>query len=66
MSKKNKSKETQHSMFSNIMFMLGVMFKLSPGLVIGELVNGVIRILPGRLISVVGIKYIIEDRKSVV
>ena len=60
MSKKNKSKETQHSMFSNIMFMLGVMFKLSPGLVIGELVNGVIRILPGRLISVVGIKYIID------
>ena len=47
-------------MFSNIMFMLGVMFKLSPGLVIGELVNGVIRILPGRLISVVGIKYIID------
>ena len=55
-----KEKETQHSMFSNIMFILGVMFKLSPALVIGELVNGVIRILPGRLVSVVGIKYIID------
>lgn len=47
-------------MFSNIMFILGVMFKLSPGLVTGELLSGVIRILPGRLISVVGIKYIID------
>lgn len=55
-----KEKETQHSMFSNIMFILGVMFKLSPALVIGELVNGVIRILPGRLVSVIGIKYIID------
>ena len=55
-----KEKETQHSMFSNIMFILGVMFKLSPALVIGELINGVIRILPGRLVSVIGIKYIID------
>ena len=47
-------------MFSNIMFILGVMFKLSPAFVIGELINGAIRILPGRLISVVGIKYIID------
>lgn len=47
-------------MFSNIMYFLGVMFKLSPALVIGELLNGVIRILPGRLVSVVGIKYIID------
>ena len=64
MSKKAKSeraqKKDQHSMFSNIFFILGVMFRLSPGLVIGELVNGVIRILPGRLVSVVGIKYIID------
>ena len=60
MSKKTEKKEVQHSMFSNILFILGVMFKLSPGLVIGELLGGVIRILPGRLVSVVGIKYIID------
>lgn len=47
-------------MFSNILFFVGVMFKLSPVFVILELLNGVIRILPGRLISVVGIKYIID------
>ena len=47
-------------MFSNIMFILGVMFKLSPGLVTGELLSGAVRILPGRLVSVVGIKYIID------
>ncbi len=58
--KERKSGETEHSMFSNILFILGVMFKLSPALVIGELVNGIIRILPGRLVSVVGIKYIID------
>lgn len=61
MSKKNvNKKETQHSMFSNILFMVGIMLRLSPTLVIGELVNGVIRILPGRLVSVIGIKYIID------
>ena len=58
--KERKSGETEHSMFSNILFMVGVMLKLSPTLVIGELLNGIIRILPGRLVSVIGIKYIID------
>jgi len=58
--KQKKAGKTEHSMFSNILFFVGVMFKLSPVFVILELLNGVIRILPGRLISVVGIKYIID------
>lgn len=58
--KQKKAAKTEHSMFSNILFFVGVMFKLSPVFVILELLNGVIRILPGRLISVVGIKYIID------
>jgi len=47
-------------MFSNIMFFLALMFKLSPGLVIGDILNGIIQMLPTRLISVLGIKYIVD------
>ena len=57
---KKKKRNTDHSMFSNIMFFLGLMFKLSPGLVIGDIMSGILRTLPPRLISVVGIKYIID------
>lgn len=57
---KKEKRNTEHSMFSNIMFFLGLMFKLSPGLVIGDIMSGIIRTLPPRLISVVGIKYIID------
>lgn len=42
------------------MYFVGLMFKLSPGLVIGDLISSVMRNLPPRLISVVGIKYIID------
>ncbi len=57
---KKEKRNTEHSMFSNIMFFLGLMFKLSPGLVIGDIMSGILRTLPPRLISVVGIKYIID------
>lgn len=60
MLKKKKQRETEHSMFSNIMFFVGLMFKLSPGLVIGDIMSGILRMLPPRLISVIGIKYIID------
>lgn len=57
---KKKQRETEHSMFSNIMYFLWLMFKLSPGLVIGDILSGILRTLPPRLISVIGLKYIID------
>ncbi len=55
--KKNKN---EHSMLSNIVFFVGLIFKASPLLVIGDFIWGILQILPGRLISVIGIKYIID------
>ena len=57
---KKKKRETEHSIFANIMYFVGLMFKLSPGLVIGDIFSGILRNLPSRLISVVGIKYIVD------
>ncbi len=57
---KKKNKETAHSTFSNICFFIGLLFKISPVLVIGEFIMGVLTTLPTRLISVVGLKYIID------
>ncbi|MGN0539842.1 MAG: ABC transporter ATP-binding protein [Candidatus Fimenecus sp.] len=57
---KRKKRETEHSVFSNIFYFVGLMFKFSPGLVIGELFSSIIRNLPSKLISVIGIKYIID------
>lgn len=55
-----KKRDTEHSVFSNIAYFVGLMFKFSPGLVIGELFSSIIRNLPSKLISVIGIKYIID------
>ncbi len=52
--------KTQHSMFSNILFFVRLLFGISPLLVIGEFIWGILMILPGQLISVLGIKYIID------
>ena len=49
-----------HSTFSNIMYLLGLMFKISPLLVIGECFWGVLMRLPTRIISVLGVKYVID------
>lgn len=57
---KKKKRETEHSMFSNIMYFLGLMFKFSPWLVMGDIMSGILRTLPPRLISVIGLKYIID------
>lgn len=57
---KKKKRETEHSVFVNIMYFVGLMFKLSPGLVIGDAISSIMWNLPGKLISVVGIKYIID------
>lgn len=55
-----EKRDTEHSVFSNIVYFVGLMFKFSPGLVIGELFSSIIRNLPSKLISVIGIKYIID------
>ena len=57
--KKNKEK-TAHSMFSNIMFFIKLLFEISPMLVIGEFAWGILMHVPPRLISVIGVKYIID------
>ncbi len=57
---KNKVK-VKHSIVSNIFFILKLMFKISPGLVIGEIVVELLTTLPNKLISVIGIKYIIDE-----
>ncbi len=55
---KNKN---AHSMPSNIFYMMKIMFKLCPGLVIGEIAFHLISMLPPRLISVIGIKFVIDN-----
>ena len=55
-----KSDKLQYSIFSNVFFFLRIMFKISPLLVIGECLWGVMMRLPTRVISVIGVKYVID------
>lgn len=57
--KNNKQKES--STFSNIIYFIKILFKISPLLVIGEALWGVMLRLPTRLISVIGVKYVIDN-----
>ncbi|MBR5438019.1 MAG: ABC transporter ATP-binding protein [Clostridia bacterium] len=57
---KRKEKETGHSTFSNIFFFVRLLFRISPLLVTGDFIIGILTTLPTRLISVVGLKYIID------
>lgn len=56
----NEKIKANHSMPSNMMFFIKLMFKASPLLVIGEMIWGILLNLPNRLISVLGVKYIID------
>lgn len=56
---KTKDKK-QYSMLSNIFFFVKLLFSISPLLVIGEFIWGILLILPERLVSVIGVKYIID------
>ncbi len=57
----SKIKEkSEHSMLSNIIYFIRLLFSVSPLLVIGEMIWGVILVLPERLISVLGVKYVID------
>lgn len=51
----------KHSTLSNIIYMLSLMFKASPWLVIGSIFEQIVSAMPGRLISVIGLKYIIDE-----
>lgn len=54
------SNEKGHSIFSNVFYFISLLFKISPALVIGESLWGIILKLPTRLVSVIGVKYIID------
>lgn len=60
MFKKKAKEKTVHSMVSNIFFFIKMLFSVSPLLVIGEFMWGVLMILPNNLIRVIGVKYIID------
>ena len=59
--KKLSNKKTKHSMISNVFFMLKLMFKISPWLVIGEVLIHIIATLPSRVVSVIGLKFVIDE-----
>ncbi len=50
-----------HSVLSNTFYMLRVMFKISPLLVIDEILQHIFSTLPGRLVSVIGLKFVIDE-----
>lgn len=56
-----KKSKPEKGTFSNLFYMTGVMFKLSPGLVIGEIFFHILCTLPGRLVSVIGLKFVIDE-----
>jgi ATP-binding cassette subfamily B protein len=47
-------------MLSNIFYFVYLMFRHSPGLVIGEFSTGILQRMPTRIIAVLGVKYIID------
>ena len=51
-------------MFSNIYYFVKLLFQVSPWLVIGEFIWGIMMHVPSRLISVIGVKYIIDTVES--
>lgn len=60
--KKNKAKEP--SQFQNIIYFIKILYKISPLIVIGEALWGVMLRLPTRLISVIGVKYVIDNANA--
>lgn len=56
-----KKKNKERGVFSNLFYMTGVMFRLSPGLVLGEIFFHILCTLPGRLVSVIGLKFVIDE-----
>lgn len=46
---------------SNILYMLKMMFRISPILVIGEIFEHIMSVMPSRIISVIGLKFVIDE-----
>lgn len=59
--KKQSKRETAHSTLSNIFYILKTMFRISPALVTGEILQHIFCTLPGRLVSVIGLKFVIDE-----
>ena len=64
MNKPQQKDKTTHSTISNVFYMLRLMFKISPGLVIGETFEHIFSTLPGRIVSVVGLKFVIDEMQN--
>ncbi len=60
----SKKEKTEHSMLSNMLYFMKLLFSVSPLLVIGECIWGVLLTLPTRLISVLGIKLMLDIVES--
>lgn len=58
--RKSKKLNAKNSMLSNMLFFLKLLYKCSPLLVIGEMIWGILLTLPAQLVSVLGVKYIID------
>ncbi|MBE6716560.1 MAG: ABC transporter ATP-binding protein [Ruminococcaceae bacterium] len=46
---------------SNILYILKLMFRISPVLVIGEIFEHIMSVMPSRIISVIGLKFVIDE-----
>ncbi len=57
---KKTEKKNSRGTIQNVLYMLKIMFKISPGLVLGEIFVSVLVHLPGRLVPVIGLKYVID------
>lgn len=57
---KRKRKSKAHSTQSNLFYFIRLLFKISPLLVMGEAMWGVLLKLPTRLIAVIGVKYVVD------
>ncbi len=64
MNKKMQRAENGHSSISSLLYFISLMYKASPLFVILDLSYGILEILPTQLISVLGIKYIIDVMTS--
>lgn len=54
-------KKTKNSGFSNVMYMMKLMFRISPMFVIGEIIMHIMINLPARIVSVIGLKFVIDE-----
>ncbi len=59
--KEKNLNNTKYSTLSNVFYIMKVMFKLSPMLVTGEILMHILCELPSRLVSVIGLKFVIDE-----